>query len=349
MPDSSHKLRILYVDAFATPTARANTEGLAAAYRRVGELYTYDYRAKVHEVKAPWSRPEIWHKPKWKQLVQQGLNGMRLDLLRTAMWYKPDLVHLGKCEYVDGHTVKLIKQRTGAFIVHYYGDFWHEVKSWVADIGQYADWTLLCHQDAELIERHKAVGCQHVGFWQTGIDPTVYRPRDVPVQDYDIVFLGRPIQNTGTERAALLRVLAHLGLNVHVFSGNWKSIKGLHGIRCHGFTDGDGFAWACSRAKIALSINANVTMYTSWRRVFSTMASGAFLLIKHFPGIDTIFTNRKHLVWFGDKAEAIKETRYYIEHEDERHEIAAHGCELVKQNHTWNIRVSEILNLLEGA
>ena len=349
MLDSKRKLRILQVDTFSTPTAWANTQGLAAAYRRVGELYTYDYRAKVHEVKAPWSRPDIWGKPKWKELVKEGLTGMRTDLLELASWYKPDLIHLGKCEYLDGQTVKAIKKKTGAFIVHYYGDFWHEVKPWVAGIGKHADWTLLCHQDAEIVNRHKDAGCKQVGFWQAGTDLAVYRPCDVSVQDYDVVFLGRPIQNTGLERSTLLQALACLDLNVHVFGGNWQAIDGLRGIQCHPFTDGDGFAWACSRAKVALSINANVTMYTSWRRIFNTMASGAFLLVKYFPGIDTVFTNHKHLVWFGDKAEAVEQVWHYIKNEDKRREIAAQGCELVRQNHTWDHRVSEILNLLEGA
>lgn len=346
MPNS---LRTLYVDAFATPTAWANTHGLAAAYRRVGEVYTYDYRAKVHEVRAPWSRPEIWDKPKWSKLIQQGLDTMRADLLETAAWYKPDLVHLGKCEYLDGQTVRLIKEKTGAFIVHYYGDFWHEVKPWVADIGKEADWTLLCHQDAEMIRRHEDAGCRRVGFWWTGTDPIVYSHRGVAAQDYDVVFMGRPIQNAGVQRALSLQALAQLGLSVHVFSGNWATISDLDRIHCHGFVDSDAFAWACSRAKIALSINAYVKMYTSWRRVFNTMASGGFLLIKYFPGLETIFANREELVWFGTEAELVEEAKRYIDDDRTRLEIAARGCKVVRQKHTWDARVCEILNLLEGA
>jgi len=345
MPDS---LRILYVDAFSTLAAWANTQGLAAAYRRAGELYTYDYRAKTHETKAPWSRPEIWECPEWKELVACGLQSMRDDLVKVAAWYKPDLVHLGKCEYLDGETVKRIKAKTDAFVVHYYGDFSRKPKPWVVDIGGIADWTLLCHQDLDIVTMHKEAGCQRVGFWWTGTDPSVYYPRKVEKRDFDIVFMGRPIREGGCERAELLSTLAQIDLNVHVFGGNWTKMRGLKQVHFHRFTDGDGLAWACSRAKIALSLNANVRMYASWRRIFNTMASGAFLLIRYFPGLETVFTRCEHLQWFTTRSEAVEKVRYYLENEDQRNEIAQRGSEIVRQKHTWDVRVSEILSLREA-
>ena len=340
-------LRILYVDAFSTPTAWANTQGLAAAYRRVGELYTYDYRAKVYETKAPWSRPEIWERPRWKELVESGLQSMRDDLVEVAAWYKPDLVHLGKCEYVDGETIARIKAQSGAFVVHYYGDLSRELKPWVVDIGKMVDWTLLCHQDSGIMAMHEDAGCQRVGFWWPGTDPLVHYPRGAE-QDLDVIFMGRPIQETGYERAELLGALAQTGLNVHIFSGNWKRFRETKQIHLHRFTAGDGFAWACSRAKIALSLNANVRMYASWRRIFNTMASGAFLLVRYFSGLEDVFTDGVHLAWFVSKEEAVQKVQYYLENEGMRGRIALHGSLAVRQKHTWGARVSEILKLREA-
>jgi len=341
-----YKVRILYVDAFSTPTAWANTQGLAGAYRRAGELYTYDYRAKTHEVKAPWSRPEVWHKPKWKELIERGLQSMREDLVEAAAWFKPDLVHLGKCEYLDGETVRRIKENTGAFVVHFYGDHSHEPKPWVVDIGREADWTLLCHQDPYTVTAHEEQGCQRVGFWWPGTDPAIFCPREAERQDFDVLFMGRPIQEGGDERTALLQALASLGLSVHVFGGNWKELVDRENVYLHGFTDLDGFAWACSRAKIALSLNTVAKMYTSWRRIFNTMASGAFLLIRYFPGLEDVFTNGEHLVWFMSMDEAIQKAHYYLGHEGERDRIARQGVGLVRRKHTWDVRAAEILGLM---
>lgn len=340
-----NSLRILYVDAFSTPTAWANTQGLAAAYRRAGELYAYDYRAKAHETKAPWSRPEIWERPRWKELVKSGLQSMRDDLVETAIWYKPDLVHLGKCEYLDSETIERIKDKTGAFVVHYYGDLSRKPKPWVVDIGKIADWTLLCHQDPDMIAAYRDAGCQRIGFWWPGTDPSVYYPRKVEKQDFDAIFMGRPIQEGGYERAELLGALAQTGLDVHIFGGDWKKFRRL---KQHRFTDGDGFAWACSRAKIALSLNADVRMYASWRRILNTMASGAFLLVRYFPGLESVFLNDGHLAWFTSRDEAVQKAQYYLENESKRDEIAQCGLEFVRRGHTWDMRVSEILNLREA-
>jgi len=274
---------------------------------------------------------------------------MREDLVEAAAWFKPDLVHLGKCEYLDGETVRRIKENTGAFVVHFYGDHSREPKPWVVDIGREADWTLLCHQDSYTVTAHEEQGCQRVGFWWAGTDPTVFYPRGVEEQDFDILFMGRPIQEGGGERARLLRFLARLGLGVHVFGGNWERLAGRENVHLHGFTDGDGFAWACSRAKIALSLNTVAKMYTSWRRIFNTMASGAFLLMRYFPGLEDVFTDGKHLVWFTSRREAVQKACYYLKHEAERDRIARQGAGIVRREHTWDARVAEILSLMRKA
>lgn len=342
-------LRILYIDAFTVASAWANTQGLSAAYSRVGDLCTYDYRAEARKVRAPWSRPEIWDQPEWKPLVQKGLYMMRQHLIDVAIGYQPHLVHLGKCEYLDGETVSAIKKHTDAFVVHYYGDFWHEVKPWVVDIAKHADWTLFCHQDPEIISRYQQAGCERIGYWQAGTDSSVYFPRHVSGRIYDVVFMGRPNIDTIPQRASVLRALVDEGLAVHAFSGNWSAIQDLHLAGYHKFVDADEFATACSQAKIVLSIDICARMYTSWRRVFNSMASGAFLLIRYFPGLETVFENHKHVVWFDTDAEAVEQAKYYIAHDSERLRIAALGCRLVRAKHTWDARVAEILSLYQVA
>ena len=46
-------------------------------------------------------------------------------------------------------------------------------------------------------------------------------------------------------------------------------------------------------------------MYCSWRRIFNTLACQGFLLIRYFKGLETVFKNKHHLVWFKTLEEAI--------------------------------------------
>ena len=101
-------MRVLYVDPLCTPTARINVLGILKAYRKVADTKLFDYRAKI---------------PRKGRNRKPAIRAMNSALLRTAKEFKPDLIHLGKCEIVLGSTVKAMKKATGAFIIHCFGDW----------------------------------------------------------------------------------------------------------------------------------------------------------------------------------------------------------------------------------
>ena len=103
------------------------------AYEKVSILEPFDYRKLANS----WG-PKL-------------MNEM---LYKTAVLFKPDLIHLGKSESVHGETIRNIKEHVDTCVIHFYGDFRWEPQPWVVDIGQYADWTLLYHKDKDLILEH---------------------------------------------------------------------------------------------------------------------------------------------------------------------------------------------------
>jgi hypothetical protein len=336
------------VDAINAPHAQTNIRGTLSAYRKVGAIRTFDYRAVAHHFgpKVPWSRPEIWGEKKWNPMVTRALRRMNRALIEEARWYKPSFIHLGKCELVSGSTVRALKSATHAFVAHFYGDLSREVKPWVAEIGRFADITLLIHRDPAICRAYSEAGCRKIGFWWVGTDPTIFYPREVQKRDYSLIFMGRPIQESGNERRITLIEMAQANVVPHVFGGNWDVPSGVH---CHPFVDEDAFAWACSRAKIALSINAHdVPMYASWRRIFNTMACGTLLLVRYFPGLETVFENKKHLVWYKERTEAVRLARHYLVAKNEREQIAEVGRQEVLARHTWDHRIAEMLRFADG-
>ncbi len=86
-------------------------------------------------------------------------------------------------------------------------------------------------------------------------------------------------------------------------------------------------------------------MYCSWRRLFNTMASGCFVLVHYFPGLESVFENRHHLAWFKDTDEAKRLIKYYLAHDEEREVVACQGRKEVVARHTWDTRVERMLNL----
>jgi tetratricopeptide (TPR) repeat protein len=76
------------------------------------------------------------------------------------------------------------------------------------------------------------------------------------------------------------------------------------------------------------------------------MGCGIFSLVSYVPQLEEIFKNRYHLVWFHTPDEAIELIRYYLSHSEEREKIARQGQEEVYKNHTYDVRVKEMFNIV---
>jgi hypothetical protein len=121
--------------------------------------------------------------------------------------------------------------------------------------------------------------------------------------------------------------------------------RGYETVHLHQYVTEEKFAEICSRARITLGINSvnNIRMYASWRYTLDSMASGAFHLIHYVPGMEDLFENRKHLVWFDSVPKAGKLIQYYLTRKRERQEIAEAGWREVLARHTWDDRIACIL------
>jgi hypothetical protein len=82
----------------------------------------------------------------------------------------------------------------------------------------------------------------------------------------------------------------------------------------------------CNAAAIVLGINEvnSVDRYFS-NRTFLTLACGGFHVTHYVPGLESMFENRRHLVWFHSDDECLDLIRYYLDRPRERRAIARAG------------------------
>jgi hypothetical protein len=78
-------------------------------------------------------------------------------------------------------------------------------------------------------------------------------------------------------------------------------------------------------------------------RCFEATATGSFLLTEFVPTLHECFEDGKHIVTYKTMDEAIDKARYYLEHEDEREVIAKAGMEHTLANHTYQHRITKML------
>ncbi len=82
-------------------------------------------------------------------------------------------------------------------------------------------------------------------------------------------------------------------------------------------------------------------------RFFDIMGCGGFLMSNYQPEIPLFFKRGEDLEYFESEEELIEKCGFYLEHEDLRREIAARGLQKIREAHTYDIRVRQLLHILE--
>ncbi len=81
-------------------------------------------------------------------------------------------------------------------------------------------------------------------------------------------------------------------------------------------------------------------------RAFDIMGAGGFLLTNYQSDLFKHFTAGQDFVYYESEDDMMNKIEYYMSHENERKEIAANGHEAVKQSHTYEHRVKEMLDII---
>lgn len=156
--------------------------------------------------------------------------------------------------------------------------------------------------------------------------------------NWDIFFMGSP--GNFTVHGDRHKILAELGsaykLEIRSGSVREKRIRNNHAS-----------PYFYRNSKFCIDISANAEGYTS-NRPYEILANKGFLLIKYYKGIEDIFENHKHCVWFKNIDGAKKEIDYYMNKPKERNRIAEAGHKLFLEKHTFDCRLKNILDIMNN-
>ncbi|MBQ9436895.1 MAG: glycosyltransferase family 1 protein, partial [Lachnospiraceae bacterium] len=116
------------------------------------------------------------------------------------------------------------------------------------------------------------------------------------------------------------------------------------GIANKGTVDyGQSMAEVFFRSKINLNITLRSIHSGIPLRCFDIIASGGFLLSNYQSDFPDCFTPGQDFVAYDDLKQLPELAEYYLSHEREREEIAENGLETLRQHHTYQHRVQEML------
>ncbi|MFM8408098.1 MAG: glycosyltransferase [Pirellulaceae bacterium] len=84
-------------------------------------------------------------------------------------------------------------------------------------------------------------------------------------------------------------------------------------------------------------------------RCFEAAGSGAFQLLDWRPTLPQLFQEGQEVVSFRSPEEMVEKVRYWLPREDERREIGDRARQRALAEHTFEHRLSRLLNILEGS
>lgn len=81
-------------------------------------------------------------------------------------------------------------------------------------------------------------------------------------------------------------------------------------------------------------------------RIYDILGAGGFCITNFQAELPMFFENEKHMVWYYNQRDLYEKVDYYLKHDTERNKIAAQGYEFVKENCTYEKRLSDLLSII---
>ncbi len=206
-------------------------------------------------------------------------------------------------------------------------------------------------------EQYRRLGVRRVHFLPQAVDSRMRAPETWPEPRYPLGFLG-----SGYAYRHRLHLLAAFARRfpVHLWGGGWDRYRcpfppawclspgewqqirqAFH--RIHPPVYNEDYGRVVHHTAILLGTSVpGVRLYFS-NRVWFTLGWGGFLLQEYVEGLETLFENHRHLVWFHSPEEGLALAERYLRFPYERHRIAREGFRLVHTRHTYRHRIQTLL------
>lgn len=155
-------------------------------------------------------------------------------------------------------------------------------------------------------------------------------------------FMARKV--TALERMDIMKMLQD---KCHVQLFTYESTPQLSKVQNMGKVDYYNQApYVFKCGKIHLNITLRSILTGIPQRVFDIMGCGGFLLSNFQNDFLEYFVPDEDFVFYESYEDLQNKVSYYLEHEDERKRIAQNGYEKVKEYHTYEKRVQQILEII---
>ncbi|TKH09471.1 spore maturation protein, partial [Bacillus wiedmannii] len=238
---------------------------------------------------------------------------------------------------------------------------------WLTDDPYYTDVTqnlvpyydYIFTQDLNCIKFYRGLGCKNVFHLPLAANQDVFKPsQKEDTYKYDLSFIGTAFENRITFVDSISEYLAEK--NIKIVGFGWENLKNYERLKdkikllpLAKYEDALQF-YVSTKININLhrspndqELNcnaANIQAYSVNNRTFEINAVGSFQLTDIRPDVSKHYIPGVEIATFYSAPDFIQKAEYYLEHVQERKQIAKNGLDRTLRNHTYDKRILQLLN-----
>jgi len=334
-------VKVLF-SSYHNPHFLTITEYMERAIESLGhELFVFDDRQHIMPGRV---RARI----EW--LNKFDLNHINREMASLALKTKPDIAIITGGHRITALTVQTLKENgicTALWTIDPPLNFQP-----IIDVAPLYD-HIFC-QGTEAIELLNRGGIQGAQWLPMACDPSEHRPVKLSAEEKehygnDVVFVGSYYPN----RAELFENISDFDFGI--WGPGWEKLEAKSKLRrcIKGFhTPPPEWLKIYSASKIVLVTHYHdpeerFPVYQASPKIFEAMACGTFTVSDNQRDVFSLFKDGEHLIRFDNPGELVEKIKYYLDHPDERKEVAKQGREEVLKNHTYKHRIKKLLSVVE--
>lgn len=267
------------------------------------------------------------------------------EITHLSRNFQPDVVLIMKGEGLDSATIERMKEATHAKLVLWYPDDPRYYDTIIKRIIGSFDYVFTMSPRAVGIYRE--MGVKNVACLPGACDPTFHRKLELTAPDQsryscDILFVGTYYPR----RARFIKALRKAGLRLRIYGDYWNLLWMGKGTKPA--IPAPEMVKSFNAAKIVLNVHANSDVaYKVNSRTFEATGCGAFVLTDRVYGLNDYFDVGKELACYENERELVELAKYYLDSDKEREEVSQRGHERAYRDHTYALRLTQLLGALK--
>lgn len=209
-------------------------------------------------------------------------------------------------------------------------------------------------QKGDCVDKIKAAGAGEVMYLPMACDPGIHRPLNLSEEER--ARWGSPISFVGAGYHNRQQTFASLSnLPFKIWGTEWPECKPFDRM----VQEGGRRLTPEEYVKIFNATDININLHSSSERdgvdpsgdfvnprTFELAACGAFQLVDERSHLPELFIPGKEVITFRSTEDLKEKIKYFLEHPEERREIAARARERVLKDHTYDKRIKEMLSTI---